>query len=68
MFSHRENRSQSMPDGPVKSDDARDQLARLYREIGISAVAAALHIGAKDDPRGESTPRPVPIQRTDRAA
>ena len=25
------------------SDDARAQLARLYRDIGISAVAAALH-------------------------
>lgn len=24
--------------------DARDLLARLYREIGISAVAAALHV------------------------
>ena len=25
------------------SQDARDLLARLYREIGISAVASALH-------------------------
>ena len=29
--------------------DARDLLARLYREIGISAVAAALHVSPKDE-------------------
>ena len=30
------------PKGPI--EDARCQLARLYREIGISAVASALHM------------------------
>lgn len=34
--------------------DARDLLARLYREIGISAVAAALHVSAK--PAGAHEP------------
>ena len=29
---------------PQPTQDARDLLARLYREIGISAVAAALEI------------------------
>lgn len=36
------------PDYPARplpgSDDARAQLERLYREIGISAVASALHM------------------------
>ena len=32
---------------PQSSDNTRDLQVRLYREIGISAVAAALHIMAK---------------------
>lgn len=32
------------PKQPAGREDARAQLARLYREIGISAVAAALHV------------------------
>lgn len=30
----------------LPQDDARDALARFYREIGISAVAAALQVTA----------------------
>ena len=32
---------------PRPTQDARDLIARLYREIGISAVAAALQLPAK---------------------
>jgi hypothetical protein len=33
-------------------EDARDLIARLYREIGITAVAAALHVNnAKPEDR-----------------
>ena len=32
------------PPMPQAKEDARALLARLYREIGISAVAAALHL------------------------
>lgn len=37
----------AIPNGPVQVEprqDARDLLARLYREIGIAAVAAALSV------------------------
>ena len=37
---------------PQPTQDARDLLARLYREIGISAVAAALDLR---DPKAEET-------------
>jgi hypothetical protein len=67
MFSHRENRSKPMSAGPANSEGARDLLARLYREIGISAVAAALEVTAKDLPRRESAARKAP-QPTDKAA
>ncbi len=36
--------------------DARDLLARLYREIGISAVAAALSVGIGHDHESETAP------------
>jgi hypothetical protein len=68
MFPHRENHPETRPASPAESDDARDLLARLYREIGISAVAAALEVTAMDRRRGESTPRPVPVQPTGKAA
>jgi hypothetical protein len=35
---------------PPTSEDARDLQARLYREIGISAVAAALRFTTQADP------------------
>ncbi|MDF2119811.1 hypothetical protein PY365_30055 [Roseiarcaceae bacterium H3SJ34-1] len=34
----------SKPQTPPASQDARDLLTQLYREIGLSAVAAALKI------------------------
>lgn len=48
------------PEQP-KTEDARDLQARLYREIGISAVAAALRFIAQPDP-GQAVPvaRDVP--------
>lgn len=42
-----------------KVQDARDLLTHLYREIGISAVAAALHIRAdKQEALRPGGPRP----------
>ncbi len=43
--------SQTMPQA---KEDARALLARLYREIGISAVSAALHL--QDLPTTERKP------------
>ena len=39
---------------PEAKQDARDLLARLYREIGISAVAAALAVNVGRDNDHES--------------
>ena len=41
----------SAPESAAKAEtqDARDLLARLYREIGISAVAAALCVSIAKD-------------------
>ncbi len=38
----------------VPEEDIRDLLARLYREIGISAVAAALEVTSKPDDKTKS--------------
>jgi hypothetical protein len=65
MFPHRENRPEPLP---ATSEDARDLLARLYREIGISAVAAALEVTAKELPRRDSARRTAPMPPTDKAA
>ncbi len=35
---------------PAKTEDARDLQLRLYREIGISAVAAALRFVTQPEP------------------
>lgn len=35
---------------PAKPEDARELQARLYRQIGISAVAAALHFTNQPEP------------------
>lgn len=40
--------------------DARDLLARLYREIGISAVAAALSVNVADAHEREAAPDQAP--------
>ncbi len=37
-------------DTAPRREDARDLQAKLYREIGISAVAAALHFTTQPDP------------------
>lgn len=42
---------------PEAKQDARDLLARLYREIGISAVAAALAVNVSRDKERESLER-----------
>ena len=38
------------PAGAPPREDARFRLERLYREIGISAVAAALHVSTLPAP------------------
>jgi hypothetical protein len=38
------------PNVPKATQDARDLIARLYREIGLSAVAAALQLPLKKEP------------------
>jgi hypothetical protein len=50
--------------------DARDILARLYREIGISAVAAALQATQPKpiDRQAEEAKRPLPRRFDGRAA
>lgn len=37
-------------DTTPRREDARDLQSKLYREIGISAVAAALHFTTQPDP------------------
>ena len=54
---------------PEHPEHARDLLARLYREIGISAVAAALQIpDYKADPKVEQRREMLAILRKDLAA
>jgi hypothetical protein len=48
------------PSAPLRQD-ARDLQARLYREIGISAVAAALRFTTQPDPA-------APARGVDKAA
>jgi hypothetical protein len=45
---------------PEGSHDARDLLARLYREIGISAVAAALQVPERKPEPARIDPRNIP--------
>lgn len=42
---------------PAASNGARDLISRLYREIGISAVAAALEATAR------KTQKPAPVRK-----
>ena len=55
-----------------RREDARDLQAKLYREIGISAVAAALRFTTQPDPaprkRGLERPAETPHLRVTRAA
>jgi hypothetical protein len=50
---------------PEATQDARALLARLYREIGISAVTEALQL--RDLPEPESRTRPSAAQATPRS-
>lgn len=47
---------------------ARDLLAKLYREIGISAVAAALESSKRPAPKVEDQSRNPAVLREERAA
>ena len=56
---------------PSKSEDARDLQARLYREIGISAVTAALRFTTQPEPgreKARQSDMPAFLQADDRAA
>ena len=58
-----------MTDAAPRREDARDLQAKLYREIGISAVAAALRFTTQPDPapRAADGPgRPAEKPRTAR--
>ena len=46
---------------PTPRQDARDLLALLYREIGISAVAAALQVSIDVERRGAPMPKADPL-------
>ena len=52
------------PQAPRKPEDVRDLQAKLYREIGITAVAAALQFTTQPEPASLSTEtgsaRPAP--------
>jgi hypothetical protein len=51
------------------SNGARDLISRLYREIGISAVAAALEASARKPPKPVPSRKDIPaILRGDEAA
>jgi hypothetical protein len=58
------------PTNRPPQEDARDLLSRLYREIGISAVAAALELTThKSAPKAELTAEQMPaILKDDMAA
>lgn len=49
----------------IPEEDVRDLLARLYRDIGISAVAAALEVVSKRDGNDKSADQAfgLPAQR-----
>ena len=60
-------------DTAPRREDARDLQAKLYREIGISAVAAALHFTTQPDPApraqaGMDKAAPKPQEAKARAA
>ena len=47
---------------------ARDLIARLYREIGISAVAAALQSNKEPAPKAEDPSKNPAVMREEKAA
>lgn len=48
------------PQAEAKPAGAREQLERLYRDIGISAVAAAAAQMSRTVPKDEPTKREIP--------
>jgi hypothetical protein len=63
---------ESFPQRPVPrpTQDARDLLVRLYREIGISAVAAALQIPERQPEQRRPSVKDIPaiLRGEDKAA
>ena len=51
---------------PMTRQDARDLLAMLYREIGISAVAAALQVDVEIARRVAAMPKAHPLPEVPR--
>lgn len=53
-----------LPPSQPRREDARDLQARLYREIALAAVEAALFATEEiEELRAESAPEPVPSRR-----
>lgn len=52
-------------DNAPRREDARHLQSKLYREIGISAVAAALHFTTQPDPapRAAAVPMDKPVAK-----
>ncbi len=70
--SYMQSASPLMEDVRARAETARDLQARLYREIGISAVAAALRCISQPEPGPKPVAAgalpPAPEARTSRAA
>ncbi len=63
--------AQHIKTAPGRPEDARDLQARLYREIGISAVAAALRFTTQPEPgkaKSEAGELPAFMQEHDSIA
>jgi hypothetical protein len=60
---------QSAPQNSAAPAGARDLISRLYREIGISAVAAALEATARKPQKPTTARKDIPaVLRDDQAA
>jgi hypothetical protein len=63
------NTDQSVPQKTAASNGPRDLISRLYREIGISAVAAALEATARKPQKPPQSRMDIPaVLRDDEAA
>ena len=56
---------QTIPQEAAASNRPSDLLSRLYREIGISAVAAALEATARKPPKPPQSRKDIPALRRD---
>jgi len=62
-------KQQVLETAPAAESRPRDLIARLYREIGISAVAAALEAGARQPQKPSQGRREIPaVLRGEEAA